>query len=95
MIVEKAARLCDTAKVPILGLVENFSYYICPHCTAKHSVMGESRAEEIARERGIATVAKLPISQKLSGAVDRGMAELFEGDWLDGLAERVLEGLEA
>lgn len=94
MIVEKAVRMAEMAKVPVWGLVENYSYYICPHCDKKHALYGESHAQELALRYGIDTVARLPMSSKLSGAADKGMTELFEGDWLDAVADRLLEGLE-
>ena len=94
MIVEKAFVLCDKLNVPIKGLVENYSYYICPHCDAKHTVYGESHVEELAAAHGIDAVARLPFNPKLAGAADRGMTELFEGEWLDELCEKLLEGLE-
>lgn len=94
MIVEKAVRMADKAEVPVLGLVENYSYYICPKCDKKHALYGESRVEELAQKYGIDSVSRLPLYQKLAGAVDKGMTELFEGDWLDGLADKLLEGLE-
>ena len=95
MIVEKAVRMCALAKVPVAGLVENYSYYICPHCDKKHALYGESCVEALAAKHGIPATARLPMTSKLAGAADKGMTELFEGDWLDEIADRVLEGLEA
>ena len=95
MIVEKAVRMAEKAAVPVLGLVENYSYYICPNCDKQHTLYGESHADELAARFAIDTVARLPMSSKLSGAFDKGMTELFEGDWLDAVADRLLEVLEA
>ena len=47
--------------VPVLGIVENMSYYQCPDCGKRHSIFGESHVEVIARDYGITTIAKLPI----------------------------------
>ena len=94
MIVEKAVRMAQIAKVPVQALVENYSYYICPQCDKRHSLYGESKADALAAVYGIDSVARLPMSSKLSGAADKGMTELFEGDWLDEVADRLLEGLE-
>lgn len=94
MIVEKAVHMAEKIGVPVAALVENYSYYICPHCDAKHTLYGESHVEAAALKHGIDTVAKLPMNMKLSGAMDKGMVELFEGDWLDAVANRILEGLD-
>ena len=94
MVVEKAVRMAEMAKVPVWGLVENYSYYICPQCDKKHALYGESHAEALAQRYGIDTVARLPMTSKLAGAADKGMTELFEGDWLDAIADKLLEGLD-
>ncbi len=87
MIVEKAVKMAEMMKIPVLGIVENMSYYQCPDCGAKHSIFGESHIEETAEKFGISRIARIPVDPKLSAAVDAGMIELFEGDWLDGLAD--------
>ncbi len=87
MIVEKAVKMAKMMNVPILGLVENMSYFVCPDCDKQYPIFGESHIEEIAVEHGISTYAKLPVNPKLSAACDRGMIELYEGDWLDSLAD--------
>ncbi|PKM62445.1 MAG: ATP-binding protein [Firmicutes bacterium HGW-Firmicutes-21] len=89
MIVKKAARMAKLMNVPVLGLVENMSYFICPDCNAKHSIFGTSETESIAAEFGIDTLSKLPINPKLAAAVDKGIIELFEGEWLDNLADKI------
>lgn len=89
MIVTKAVNMAKKMDIPILGVVENYSYLECPDCGKKISVFGESRIDEVARENGIDVLGKLPISSKLAAAADKGTIELFEGDWLDGLASRL------
>ncbi|MBP5312847.1 MAG: Mrp/NBP35 family ATP-binding protein [Clostridia bacterium] len=78
MIVGKAVKMADMMNIPVLGIVENMSYYVCPDCGAKHSIFGESNVDKTAEKVGIATVAKLPLDPKLSAACDKGMIELFE-----------------
>lgn len=94
MVVEKAVRMTEMAKVPVWALVENYAYYICPQCDKKHALYGESHAAALAEKYGIDTVACLPMTSKLAGAADKGMTELFEGDWLDAVADKLLEGLD-
>ncbi|MBO5449431.1 MAG: Mrp/NBP35 family ATP-binding protein [Ruminococcus sp.] len=83
MIVEKAVNMADMMNIPVVGIVENMSYYQCPDCGKRHSIFGESHIEEIAEKYGIPNVARIPIDPGLSSAVDNGLIELFEGDWLD------------
>ena len=89
MIVEKAVKMAKLMNIPIIGIVENMSYFTCPDCGKNHSIFGESHIDEIAKEHSVDTVAKLPINNKLAAAVDAGAIELFEGDWLDKLADKI------
>ncbi len=87
MIVEKAVKMAEMMNIPVLGIVENLSYFKCPDCEAEHHIFGESHIESIADNYGIKNVAKLPIDHKLASAGDKGMIELFEGEWLSGMAD--------
>ncbi len=87
MIVGKAVKMAQMMNVPILGLVENMSYFVCPDCSKEYQIFGESHIEETAAKYQIPLIAKLPINPKLAAACDRGMIELYEGDWLDQLAD--------
>jgi Mrp family chromosome partitioning ATPase len=87
MIVGKAVKMAKMMNIPILGLVENMSYFICPDCNKEYQIFGESKIEEVAAKHDIKTFAKLPINPKLAGACDKGMIELFEGSWLDSIAD--------
>lgn len=89
MIVEKAVKMAEMMNIPVLGIVENLSYFECPDCHQKHSVFGESHIDEIAAKYGITNIAKLPINPKLAAACDKGMIELFEGDWLDDFIKNI------
>lgn len=87
MIVEKAVKMADMMNVPIIGIVENMSYFICDKCEEKHYIYGESNIEELAANYGIKHVAKLPMEKKLRELVDAGMIEDFQGRWLDEIME--------
>lgn len=89
MIVEKAVKMADLMNIPVLGLVENMSYFECPDCGSRHSLFGESHIDEIAEKYGVKNVAKVPVSPKLSAGVDAGLIELFDGEWLDELADAI------
>lgn len=79
MIVGKAVRLAELMNKPILGLVENYSYFECPDCNKKHYIYGESKVDEVARAHGIERVSKLPIDPKLAALCDAGDLESYEG----------------
>lgn len=87
MIVTKAVKMAQMMNVPILGLVENFSYFMCDKCDEKHMIYGESHIEEVASQYGLKVLAKLPIEPKFARACDKGMIEIFEGDHLEELAK--------
>ncbi len=89
MIVEKAVRMAESMNVPIIGLVENMSYAICPDCGKKLEIFGKSHIEETAAKYDLPVLAKIPFTPAISGAADMGAIELFEGDWMDGAAEKV------
>lgn len=89
MIVEKAVNMAKMMNIPVLGIVENMSYFECPDCGKHHYIYGESNIEEIAKKLDIDTVAKLPINTKLAAACDKGMIELFDGSWLNNISEKI------
>ena len=89
MIVEKALKMAEMMNVPVIGLVENMSYFECPDCKKQHKIFGDSHIDEIAKKHGIDLVCKLPIDNKLAAGCDRGTIELFEGSWLDEIANCV------
>lgn len=86
MIVEKAANMAAMMSIPVLGLVENMGFVTCPDCGRVIRPFGESRAQALSLRHGILHTAALPIDPKLAAACDTGMIELFEGDWLEGMA---------
>jgi Mrp family chromosome partitioning ATPase len=94
MIVEKAVRMAEMMNIPILGLIENMAYLKCPDCGKEIKVFGESHIEEIAKTHKIDLFAKIPIDSRIASACDKGMIELFDGNWLDdieGRLERLVE----
>lgn len=79
MVVEKAVNMAKIMHVPVLGLVENMSYLVCPDCGKKMEVFGHSKAEEIAAEYGIPSVAKMPLDGNISKLADAGRIEDYDG----------------
>lgn len=83
MIVNKAFNMAKIMNVPVLGLVENMSYYQCPDCGKKHNIFGESQIVETAKELGVPVLAKLPIDPEVAKLVDEGRVEDVECPQLD------------
>ena len=87
MIVAKAANMANMMSIPVLGLVENMSYAVCPDCGKHIHVFGESHIEEIAESFGYKVLAKMPMDHKLAALVDKGWIEMMENNYLDGAAD--------
>lgn len=94
MIVEKAVNMAGMMNVPVLALVENMGYIDCPDCGRRIRPFGESRLAATAARLGIAAKASLPIDPKLAAACDGGLIELFEGDWLDPVADMIAQRIQ-
>ena len=94
-IVEKCVRMAEMMNVPVLGLVENMSYFVCPDCGEKHEIFGASRAAEAAQAHGIDTVCRIPMDSRLAANMDAGEIEEFEGDWLRPLVGKLAGLLKA
>jgi Mrp family chromosome partitioning ATPase len=92
LIVEKAVRMADMMKKPVLGLVENMSYFKCPDCGGEHRIFGAGNAEETAAKHGIGAVAKLPIDPNVAASVDKGRIEWCDTSELDEILDAVLRG---
>ena len=93
MIVKKAFNMAGMMKIPVLGIVENYSYLACPDCGKHISVFGESHIDEVAAHYELPVLAKLPIDPKLAAAVDAGKIEDAKlPDELSG-ALKTVEGL--
>ena len=86
MIVEKAAKMADMMDIPVLGIVENMSYFQCPDCGKIHKIFGESHVDEIAEKYGVPHVAKLPIDSDIAKACDQGRIEDVRCEEIDRLA---------
>lgn len=92
MIVTKAIKMANMMHIPIIGIIENMSYFKCPDNDKEYKIFGESRIEEIGTEQNLKVLAKLPIDPKFANACDRGMIELYDSEALDGAAQ-ILENM--
>lgn len=92
MIVKKAYNMAGMMDVPVLGVVENYSYVKCPNCDEEIHIYGDSHIEDVAKELGISVLGKLPMDQKFAKAADAGQIFAVENDYLTE-AKTVLEKL--
>ncbi len=89
MIVSKAVNMANAMEIPILGLIENYSYIKCGNCGEKISVFGASHIDEIANKYDLPVLAKVPIDPAISAAIDSESVEELKGAWLDLAAETI------
>ncbi len=89
MIVTKAVRMAEMMEVPVLGLVENYSYFKCPGCGEEYPVFGESTIETLGAHLSLPVLARLPIQPELARAVDSGKLEAFRPNPMEEVAARL------
>jgi len=77
MVVRKAARMAQAMQVPVLGLVENMSYFICPESSRRYEIFGPSHGEEMARRLGVPFLGRLPLDPRISELCDAGKVEEY------------------
>ena len=92
MIVAKAVNMAGLMNKPVIGLVENMSYFKCPDCGKEHAIFGESHAEETAKTFNIPHSVRLPIDPAVATMVDAGEVEAVDGSHIAPMAD-VVEGL--
>lgn len=91
MIVKKAVNMAKMMNIPILGFVENMSGVICPDCGKRIDVFGKSKVDDLSKEFGVPVLGRIPLDSHLTALCDKGLVELFNGDWLDGAADQLIE----
>ncbi len=94
MIVAKAVGMAKMMNIPVLGLVENFSYFECPDCGKRTEIFGKSRIEEVAKQFGIPRFARLPIRPDVAAVCDEGMIEHVDEKLLAELHGLIPENAE-
>ena len=90
MIVGKAVKMAGMMHVPVLGIVENYSYLTCPDCGKKIEVFGKSRIDEVAEKWNLPVLARLPIDPRVAEAFDGGQMETVSTEILSGAVEAAL-----
>ena len=89
MIVTKAYKMARQMNIPVLGIIENYSYLVCPDCGKKISVFGESHIEEIAGQLGLPVLGKMPIDASLAEAVENEKFFDIKNEYLDEAADKL------
>ena len=91
MIVGKAVQMAEMMKVPILGIVENMSYVLCPDCGKHHEIFGHSHIEEIAKSYGLDVLARIPIEPQLAAKCDAGQIETVADTHMQDAVQKLLD----
>jgi Mrp family chromosome partitioning ATPase len=89
MIVEKAYNMAVQMNIPVLGVVENYSYLVCPDCGKKISVFGESHVDDAAAKLGIPVLGKMPIDAGLAQAVEEEKFYEVSNEYLAGVVNKM------
>ena len=89
MIVKKAYNMAMTMHIPVLGLVENYSYLKCPDCGKEIKLFGESHIDDVAKELGIPVFGKLPLDPAFAEQADKGAFATMENAYLDAGVEKL------
>ena len=90
MVVEKAVRMAGLMNIPVLGVVENMSYFACPDCGKQIKVFGDSHVEDIAMGYGIPLLATLPIDPSVAAACDAGRIDTVDYSPISGAVDKIL-----
>ncbi len=93
MVVRKAARMAEQLHVPIIGIVENMSYVVCPHCGERHEIFGRGRAEEMALAFNTEFLGHLGLDAELTRLSDAGEIEAYTNPDVERVVAQVHEAL--
>lgn len=89
MIVEKAVNMANTMEIPVLGIVENYSYIKCPDCGKLIYPFGEGKTDDVGLKYGIPVLSRLPMDNRIASAMDNGLVEDLDMDVLGETADTI------
>lgn len=89
LIVKKAANMAKMMNIPVIGLVENMSYYRCPDCGRKEEIFGKSKLPQVAEDMGLDILGRMPIDSNLARLCDEGTIERADVDYLDKAVDTI------
>ncbi len=93
MVVKKTIKMTQKMNIPILGIVENMSHAICPHCNEIIEIFGQNQGEAVARDSGIDYLGSLPWDMKLNQLVDAGKIEEYQSDEMEKIIGKIVAKL--
>lgn len=94
MIVTKAVKMAEMMNIPVLGLVENYSYFKCPDCGGEHPIFGESTIDALGAHLSLPVMAKLPLNSELARAMDEGRLEDYRPNPLEDVAQQLEQSFQ-
>lgn len=89
MIVDKAQNMAKKMDIPVIGVVENFSYFVAPDTNKVYEIFGKSKIEKLAPEKGLELLAQIPIKPEIAEKVDAGKIEEVNGDFMNKAIEAI------
>jgi len=95
MVVRKAVRMAEQMKVPVLGVVENMSYFLCPDTGKRHEIFGPSRGQEMSHAANAPLLARLPLDPAIARLCDAGRIEEYQSEAYEILAATFAEVVSA
>ena len=91
MVVRKAVKMAQTMQVPILGVVENMSYFVLPDTGKRVEIFGKSTAEEMAKTAGAPLLGQIPIDPELARLCDEGNVERYDSALMKTFADSLVK----
>lgn len=89
LIVKKAVNMANMMNIPVLGLVENYSFLKCPDCGKEIKLFGESQIEEVAAKMGLPVLGKMPLDPEYAKIADQGQFHKMKNPYLENAVEKV------
>lgn len=89
MIVAKAVNMAQSLDIPVVGLVENMAYFICPNCDERHYIFGESQVDILAQEYEIGATAQIPTNPDIAALCDAGRVDEVDSPWLQSIIDAI------
>ena len=83
--------MADDMNIPVIGLIENMSYFICPDCGKKHYIFGKSHLDDISKETNYPIISRMPINPTIASLIDQGKIEQIEENPLKDAIDIILE----
>ena len=94
MIVSKAVNMAKMMNIPVLGLVENMSYAVCPDCGKQINIFGNSHIEEVAQKFNLDVLGRIPFDPELANLCDKGLIEMLNNPALEEAVSNIIKNFK-